>query len=74
MAADRPPFGALDHTTKRVRVSGSKFEIFLFGLGLGYIMVCDLTSVCVQVHIVILIKELARDAARKVSHPRHFIE
>ena len=28
-AADHPPFGAVDSLNKRVRVSGSKFEIFL---------------------------------------------
>ena len=59
MAAELPPFGAVKFRTKRVRVSGSKFEIFLFGLGLGYIIVCDVTIVCVQVRIVILINELA---------------
>ena len=35
-----------------------------FGLGLGYVMVCEVTLVCVQVRSVILIKELARGADR----------
>ena len=35
--------------SKRVRVSGLKFDIFFWlGLGLGYIMVCDVTLVCVK--------------------------
>ena len=40
--------------TKRVRVSGSKFEFFLLGLGLGYIRTCYVTLVYVHVPIVIL--------------------
>ena len=44
---------------KRVRNSGSKFEIFWFGLGLGYMMVCNVTIVCVHVPSVILTNELA---------------
>ena len=47
--------------------SGPKFDFFGFGLGLGYIMVCEITLVCAQARSVIIIKELARDAARKVS-------
>ena len=44
----------------RARHSVSKFEIFFwFGLGLGYIMVCDVTLVFAQIRRVILIKELA---------------
>ena len=50
-----------------LKKSGPKFEFFLFGLGLGYIMVCDLLLVCVQVRIVILIKELAEGADRNRS-------
>ena len=41
----------------RVRVSGSKFEIFLLGLGLWYIMVCDVMLVYVDVPSVLLINE-----------------
>ena len=45
---------------------GLKFDIFWFGLGLGlgYIMFCDVTLVCAQVRSVILIKELAAPADR----------
>ena len=50
-----------------VRNSGPKFEIFWFGLGLGHAMVCDVTLACAQAHIVVLIKELAQGAVRKVS-------
>ena len=42
---------------------------FGFGIGLGYIMVCDVTLVCIQVRIVILIKELAQGADRNRSPP-----
>ena len=35
-------------------------------------MVCNLTLVCVQVRVVMLIKELAQGAAQKVS-PIHFL-
>ena len=38
-----------------------------FWFGLGYIIVCDVTFLCIQVRIIILIKELARDAGRKLS-------
>ena len=51
----------------RVRNSVPKFEFFLFGLGLGYVMVCDVTLVCVQVRSVVLIKELAQGVDRKGS-------
>ena len=55
----RPTFGT------RVRTSGPKFDIyFWFGLGLGYIMVCDVTLIFVQVRSVILIKELGAPAGR----------
>ena len=60
MAADRPSFGAIGGRTKRVMVWGFKFEnCFWLGLGLGYIMVCDVTIGYVQVCSVILINELA---------------
>ena len=42
---------------KEDRVLGSNFVIFLFGLGLGYVMACDGTIVCVYVHSVVLIKD-----------------
>ena len=32
----------------RVRNSGPTFEFVLFGLGLGYIMVCDATLISIQ--------------------------
>ena len=63
-AADRPPFGPVGLFRIKVRVSGPKFEIFWLGLGLGYIMVCDLTLVCVHVRNVMLIRELDQLAAR----------
>ena len=40
------------------------------GLALGYIMVCDVTLVCVHVRIVILIRELDQLAARIRYHLR----
>ena len=44
----------------KARNLGPKCEIFFrFGLELGYIMVCEITLVCVQVRTLILIKELA---------------
>ena len=33
-------------------------------------MVCDVTSTCVQVRVVVLIKELTRGPDRKVTLPR----
>ena len=59
---------AVGGLTKRVRLSGLKFENFFWlGLGLGYIMVCDVTLVCVHVQRVILIRELARVPGRIAS-------
>ena len=40
----------------------------MLGLGLGYVTVCDVTLVCVHVHIVILYSEPALPAGRKRSH------
>ena len=44
---------------------GPKFEFFW--LGLGYIMICDVTLVSVEVRNVMLINELLPGEARKVS-------
>ena len=46
---------------------GPNLNFFWFELGLGYVMVCNVTLVFVKVRSVILIKELARGAERKVS-------
>ena len=43
-------------------------RFFWFGLGLGYVIVCDLTLEYAQVRSVILIKELALPADRIRSH------
>ena len=47
-----------------LEIWGPNFRFFWFGLGLGYIIFCDVSLVCVQVRIVILIKELARGEVR----------
>ena len=38
----------MENPTVKVRNLRPKFEIFLFGLGLGYIMVCDVTLVSIE--------------------------
>ena len=62
---DRPKGRTVGGFSIRVRISGPTFEIFL--LGLGYIMIYDVTLVSVHVQSVILIREPERVPGRKAS-------
>ena len=51
-----------------LKIRAPNLRFFWFGLRLRYIMVCDVTLVCVQVRSVKLIKELEEGAGRNRSH------
>ena len=59
MAAGYPTLQQVIRPQKELEFRAPNLRFFLFGLGLGYIIVCEIMILCVQVRTVILINELA---------------